>query len=616
MATAVPPATPEPVSPPVTAGVWNHPLRWWPAAVLVVAMVILKYAAYTVDSPSMPLLMSSFFGPVIVTGLIMVWWLGFSRASLREKLITLAGCLAIAAVAIATIHFSMQGMGVMVSVIPAGGAAFAVALIISNRWRTANRLPFVLAICAIAMGYWNTLQSEGVTGTFQSQYRWRWEETAEAKYLSSRKQSGAATATNEAPPVGSATEAVVAEIAEWPSFRGPDRDGRLPGIAIQENWDQQPPREVWRKRVGPGWSSFTVAGPHIFTQEQRGDNEAVVCLEANTGAEVWSYEYSGRFWEAVAGAGPRATPTLAGGAVYAMGAQGMLVRLDQRTGRLVWQQDVKKNAEREAPTWGFSSSPLVTNGVVIVHAGGAADKGVFAYDEMTGEKKWSAPAGDHSYSSPQLGTFDGVTGVLMATNTGLEFLSPERGEVLWDYQWPLESYRALQPLVLGQSVLLGTSMGIGTRRVNVQHKAAAWDLTEAWTSREMKADFNDYVQHHDALYGFDGAVFACIDLQTGELRWKKGRYGKGQVLLLPDADQLLVLSEKGKVVLLRATPEKWEELMKFQGIQGKTWNHPVVAGQHLYIRNAEEAACFELTLQEKSATAPAQVDGATTEAAK
>lgn len=574
-------------------------MRWWPAAVLLVAMAILKYAAYCVDTPSIQLLMSSFFGPVIVTGLVAIWWLGFSRASLSEKFIALGGCLAIATVVIFTIHFSMQGMGVMVSVIPAGGAAFALSLIIGHRWQSRYRLPFVLAMSALSMGFWNLLQSEGVTGTFQSQYRWRWEQTAEDLYLSSRKSSSTSSAKQPVESVTPASPVPVAESAEWPSFRGPQRDGRALGIIVQENWDQQPPREVWRKRVGPGWSSFTVSGSQIFTQEQRGDNEAVVCLNANTGEEIWSYEYPGRFWEAVAGAGPRATPTLAGGAVYALGAQGMLVRLDQQTGGLVWQQDIKKDAGREAPTWGFSSSPLVFGGVVIVHAGGAADKGVLAYDQSTGAKKWSAPSGDHSYSSPQLGTFDGTTGVLMATNTGLQFLAPENGQLLWDYKWPLESYRALQPLVLGQAVLLGTSMGLGTRRVNVNHQANAWDLTEAWTSRDMKADFNDYVQHRDALFGFDGAVFACIDLQTGALRWKKGRYGKGQVLLLPERDQLLVLSEKGEVVLLRATPEKWEELMKFRGIEGKTWNHPVIVGPHLYLRNAEEAACFELALEEQ-----------------
>jgi outer membrane protein assembly factor BamB len=237
----------------------------------------------------------------------------------------------------------------------------------------------------------------------------------------------------------------------------------------------------------------------------------------------------------------------------------------------------------------------VTGGLVIVHAGGSEDKGVLAYDAKTGEPRWSAAAGDHSYSSPQLSVVGGQAVVLMLTNAGLTALEPAGGKVVWEHAWLFEGYRVLQPLLVDpSSLLLGTGMGTGTRRISVTVAGDAVSADEQWTTRSMKPDFNDFVAHKGYLYGFDQAIFACIDLATGKQQWKKGRYGKGQVLLLPEADQLLILSETGAVVLLRASPKNLEELAQWQAIEGKTWNHPVLAGNRLYVRNGEQAACFEL----------------------
>jgi outer membrane protein assembly factor BamB len=247
--------------------------------------------------------------------------------------------------------------------------------------------------------------------------------------------------------------------------------------------------------------------------------------------------------------------------------------------------------------WGFSSSPLVTNGCVVVHAGGAGDKGVLAYDIQTGAVRWGGPAGDHSYSSPQLATIAGRPCVLMLTNLGVHAYDPLTGQSQWDYEWKFDMYRVVQPLVLGESsVLLGTMVGVGTRRIDLVRDGEGVKVAARWTSLGLKPGFNDYVAHRGHLFGFDNNVFACLDLETGNRKWKEGRYGNGQVLLLPDGDQLLVISEKGELVLLRANPERHEELARFAALQGKTWNHPVLVGNRVYLRNGEEAACFELSL--------------------
>ena len=247
-----------------------------------------------------------------------------------------------------------------------------------------------------------------------------------------------------------------------------------------------------------------------------------------------------------------------------------------------------KYAQREPPTWGFAASPLVTAGVVIVHAGGQGDKGMLAYDRESGELRWGAPTGDHSYSSPQFAEILGQACVLMLTNDGLTIVDPTDGAVVGEHAWKNEFYRVVQPLVVEErSVLLGTAMGGGTQRVELRQEGGKLLATELWTSRRMSPYYNDYVVYDGHLYGFDNNIFACVDLADGRRKWKRGRYGNGQVLLLPDEGQLLVISEDGELVLLSANPEKLTELTRFRVLEGRTWNHPVLVGKRLFVRNAD-----------------------------
>ena len=303
------------------------------------------------------------------------------------------------------------------------------------------------------------------------------------------------------------------------------------------------------------------------------------------------------FFKTIGGVGPRATPTLAGGRVFALGAEGLLHRLDPATGGVVWQADLRQDAGREPPTWGFSSSPLVVDGVVIVHAGGEADRGVLAYGIDDGRVRWGAPAGGHSYSSPQLTQVAGQRSVALVSDSGLSLHDPADGSVAWRHDWPHNSYRVLQPLVVGGSTLLMSTDFSGTRRLDLRREGGGLVADVRWTSRAMKSGFNDYVAHQGFLYGLDPNILACVDLETGERRWKGGRYGNGQLLLLPDADQvLLVLAETGDIVLLRANPERLEEITRFKVLEGKTWNDPALVGDRLYVRNVEEAVALAMPL--------------------
>lgn len=567
-------------------------LRWWPAAALLALMGALKFIPSVMEAPPLPVLMMSFMGPAAIGVLIMAWWLFASRAAWKEKLTGLVGAIGLAVGSALLLHPSLQGMGVMLYPLPCGFALFALSLVLLAH-RPESRLRTALIFSAVGFGGWNLVQMNGVTGKFAPEFAWRWSPTAEQQYLEGLANRGGDQPVGGADPSG---EVVTRAAAEWSDFRGPQRDGKLPGITLDEDWTTTPPRSVWKSKIGPGWSSFTVAGNRLFTQEQRGDKEAVICLSAETGSILWAHEYEGRFWEAVAGAGPRSTPTIGDEALFALGANGDLNCLNPVTGDVIWHRDLQADADCKPPQWGFASSPLIHNGLVIVHAGGTGEKGVLAYDSKTGDPNWSAPSGNHSYSSPHIASFDGVEGILMQTNQALQFLNVENGSVMWQHEWSVENYRVTQPLMIGNSVLMATSLGLGTRRLTVKHEGETWKITEDWTSLDMKPDFNDFVEYQGHLYGFDGNIFACIDLTTGKRQWKKGRYGNGQVLLLPDAGQLLVTSETGDLILLKADPTMLVEVARIRAIDGKTWNHPVLVGNRLYMRNAEEVACYELPL--------------------
>ncbi len=244
--------------------------------------------------------------------------------------------------------------------------------------------------------------------------------------------------------------------------------------------------------------------------------------------------------------------------------------------------------------WGFSSSPLIVGDLVVVFAGGPDEKGMAAYKLASGEPAWTAATGPISYSSAQLVTFAGKPQVLLLSDTGVVAVEPETGKPLWHYDSAGNGiWRVVQPRQVGDDVLVG-SEDIGFTRLTVVRDGDAWKTSEQWTSRGMRPAYNDFVIIDDVAYGFDKAMFCAIDLKTGKRLWKGGRYGYGQVVLLRPQNLLVVLSEQGEVALLSAQPKKWEELGRFQALEGKTWNHPVVAHNRLYVRNDAEMAAFEL----------------------
>jgi outer membrane protein assembly factor BamB len=555
----------------------QRPLRLWPG-VLLGALVL-------VDWFVIPLVVQDSMAPVLLGALaggalIALWWLLFSRAPWVERI----GALILMAAGFAVLtlvgHPTIRGALLYIFAVPSLNLGLVAALVATRRLgarvrRTAIAAALLLVCAVLAM-----IRTGGMSSAADSDLAWRFSPTPEERLL----------AAAEAPAGSAAAAPAVAGAAGWPGFRGRQRDGAVPDTAIATDWKLSPPAALWRRPVGPGWSSFAVGGELIYTQEQRGEDEAVSCYRLATGELVWQHRDRARFWEAAAGAGPRGTPTLAGDRVFSLGATGIVNALDAATGAKLWSRDAAAELEAITPTWGLSGSPLVVGELVIFAVSGR----LAAYDKTTGEERWRGPAGGGSYSSPHLVTLDGVEQLLLlSSKAGARSVAPADGKVLWEHAW--NGYPIVQPaLTEDGGLLVSVSDKGGVRRLAVARGEGDWSATERWTSIGLKPYFNDLVVHRGHAYGFDGGILAAIDLLDGQRKWKGGRYGRGQLILLPQQDLLLVLSESGELALVAAKPDRFEELARQPAIEGKSWSHPVLVGDTLLVRNDQQMAAFRL----------------------
>jgi outer membrane protein assembly factor BamB len=392
------------------------------------------------------------------------------------------------------------------------------------------------------------------------------------------------------PPTGSSTGG-----AYWTDFRGPGRDGRYDEAPVSIRGIEKP---VWKQPVGGGYASFVVAHGRAFTIEQRRRQEVVTAYSLTTGRELWAHGWDAAFQESMGGDGPRACPTWHDGKVYALGAEGELRCLDAQTGKRIWSHNILSDNRAQNLTWGMAAAPLVVDDKLIVLPGGPAGKSVVAYDRLTGAPVWKALDDKASYTSPMLVTLGGKRQLLIVTAGRMVGLTVEDGSLLWQYPWTTEyDINAAQPLVIGGNrVFISAGYGHGSAVVEITPSDKDFQVRQVWSTNRMKNKFSSSVLHEGYIYGLDEAILACISAETGELKWKGGRYGYGQVLLA--GKNLIVSTETGDIVAVEATPERHHEIARLAAISGKTWNVPALADGYLLVRNAAEMACFKL------ATAP------------
>jgi outer membrane protein assembly factor BamB len=453
---------------------------------------------------------------------------------------------------------------------------------ISRGARVRVGLTGVAVVAALALN----LQVAGVSGDIVPKLKFRWAPRADEALPKLSYQ----------PPTTTDVDLTRTTSDDSPQFLGANRLGTFERVAFGRDWTAHPPKELWRQPIGAGWSSFAVVGHFGVTQEQRGEDELITCYDINNGKLEWAQATPVRFSAVIAGIGPRATPTIHEGKVYAMGAVGNVYCLDGATGKVMWQHDIVTETDAEVPQWGKSCSPVVYENLVIVSAGGSDGKSLLAYDKETGKLIWSAGDDAASYSSPALLTLCGHQQIVMVNQRIVTAHDPKDGHILWEHPWPdteAASPNVSQPLAAGEDrVLLTKGYGVGSALWKISHEADDWSVEQLWKNRNLKTKFTNAVIRGDYAYGLDEDILSCIDITSGKRKWIKGRYNHGQVLLV--GDLLLVQSETGDVALVEASPDAYRELTRFTAVTGQSWNYPVLIGRKLLVRTEEEAVCWEL----------------------
>jgi len=381
--------------------------------------------------------------------------------------------------------------------------------------------------------------------------------------------------------------------AYWTEYRGPGRTGVYAEGEIMTDWSSGKLPRLWKRPVGGGYASVVVAEGTIFTIEQRGRREVVAAYDLDSGREKWIHGWDAEFQEVMGGNGPRATPTWYKGCLYALGATGELRCLDAHSGRRIWSRNILSDNDAENLHWGVAASPLIVDDKVIVLPGGSGGNSVVSYNRLTGDPIWKAFDDKQSYISPQLVELAGRRQILVVSQIRAMGVAIEDGALIWEFPWIYDHARAAQPIVTADDrFFISAGYGYGANLVEIVRKGDAFETRSVWANNRMKNKFASSVLYQGFIYGLDEAILACMDAATGELKWKGGHYGYGQLLLA--TGHLIITSEEGEVALVKASPDKYEEIARFQAIEGKTWNVPAIAEGRLIVRNASEMACFRI----------------------
>ncbi len=380
---------------------------------------------------------------------------------------------------------------------------------------------------------------------------------------------------------------------DWPQWRGPNRDGiSSESVSV---WSGKQPTEIWRRTIGEGFSAVSVANGRVYTMDTDGIDEFVVCLEAESGDEIWRVRSGVFYEEGMGGNGPRSTPIIDGDQLYTVSAvNGRLLALNTLDGNQIWSVSMTEDFGSKRPTWGYSMSPVIDGDQLITEVGGK--NSVVAFNKTNGNVLWRSSTYQLGYSSPIIVNTNNTKQAILFTASGLVSLNPKDGQQYWKYDWET-SYQvnAATPVLISDNRYF-VSSGYDTGAAVVQVHSSAnnkFGVQEIWRNKEMKNHFATVVSLDGYLYGFDNSILKCIDANTGELAWRKRGHGKGTLILAQD--QLIILSDKGKLTIGTANPKAFQAKATAKVLSGRCWTMPTLANGKLYLRSMDEIVCLDLS---------------------
>jgi len=385
--------------------------------------------------------------------------------------------------------------------------------------------------------------------------------------------------------------------SDWPQFLGPTRDGHSSETNLSLPWPKQGPRILWKTKVGSGWSGPVVSSNRIVIFHRVGDKEVVECLNSTNGTRFWRAEYAATYRDDFGfEEGPRATPAIDGGRVFTFGADGVLKCWDFASGANLWRIDTRKQFNSGKGFFGIACSPLVEGNTVILNIGGKS-AGVVAFDKATGAVLWKATDEGASYSSPVAAVIRGQHYVFVFARNGLVALEPKAGKVLWNFPWRPRidaSVTAATPLIIADQIFISASYDTGAAllRFNETKPEVIWSGDDILSNHYATS-----VHHNGFLYGFDGRQeqrchLRCVEWKAGKVRWSEDHFGSGALIVV--GDNLLILTERGELILAPASPEKFSPVARAQIIGSDVRAHPALANGLFYARDKTALVCVDL----------------------
>jgi outer membrane protein assembly factor BamB len=383
-----------------------------------------------------------------------------------------------------------------------------------------------------------------------------------------------------------------AQAADWPNYRGPNYNGISSETGWSASWPEGGPKVLWKAAIGTGFASMAVSDGKVYAMGNIDDKDFLYCFDAATGREVWKKSYPCPLYAKMHEGGPCATPTVEGDSVYTLSKDGDAIRFKAATGEVVWHKKLNKELGLKYPRWHFSSSPLVAGDLVIYNAGTYG----IALNKADGGTVWQSGKSASGYTTGVPYKIAGQKGVVMAVCKELVGLNPATGKVMWKFPWKTSyDINAADAIIAGDTVFISSGYNKGCALL----KISGGDVTKIWQNKNMRNQINCSVLWEGHIYGFDGQVdgsgkLTCLDLATGEKKWSQGGMGTGS-LMLADG-KLIVLGEKGKLVIAEASPAGYKELASAKILTGKCWTTPVLANGRIYARNtAGQLVCVDVS---------------------
>lgn len=482
----------------------------------------------------------------------------------------------------------------------------------ASEWPVAIRFTPITLIGLAVVCFFSIFEIQGVSGEMVPRFGYRFGKAPDQRLGEFTAEAGASEDAQSL--------TVEDDPNAFPQFLGPDRNSRLAGPQLQTDWAANPPEELWRMPIGAGWSGFSALDGRIYTMEQRDNEELVTCYDMKTGKPIWGTGIQARHYTVMGYVGPRCTPLLLDGRVYALGATGVFRCLDQRTGEVVWQHDllemygVSPDVEAKNIAWGRANSPLAYElegrQVVIIPAGGPgkakeeskeeAMVSLVAFDAETGETVWEGGHEQISYASPSIAQFDGKDQIISINESTITGHDPATGKQLWSFDWPGSSSgnaTCSQVHSLGNNrFFVSKGYGQGASMFEVKADGDEYTTEVLWSNaRVLKTKFTNVAILDDDVFGLNDGILEKVHLEAKRPEWRERGFGHGQVLLVGDV--LLVMGEEGDLAAVDTASEDYHEFARIKALSGEiapTWNPLCLYGDLLLVRNAEEAACYKL----------------------